>query len=176
MQAHTCRVLVKQLFPRTAPMPNCSESKHWMGPAMADGAVLHKHPSDSTVEPAAHTGVVQHDSECDWQQQQACIKAIRTQMHAGQSLGVEGYSELFRYVGAHQNDFGDLVWQALLQLWQSYLYRHQMLQGGGEVWMGWFACPRAIQQGWRPRGTRPTRVSRVLLPSRVRKITQGRGC
>ena len=108
---------------------------------MADGVVLHKHPSDSTVEPAAHTDVVQHDSECYWQQQQARIKAIRTHMNVGQSLGVEGYNELFGYVGAYQNDFGDLVWQALLQLWQSYPYRNQMLQGGGEVWMGWFACP-----------------------------------
>ena len=108
---------------------------------MADGVVLHKHPSDSTVEPAAHTDVVQHDSECYWQQQQACSKAIRAQMNAGQSLGVEGYNELFRYVGAYQNEFGDLVWQALLQLWQSYLYINQMLQGGGKVWMGWFACP-----------------------------------
>ena len=33
------------------------------------------------------------------------------------------------------------MWQALLQLWQRYPYRNQMLQGGGEVWMGWFACP-----------------------------------
>ena len=107
---------------------------------MADGVVLHKHPSDSAVEPAAHTDVVQHDSECYWQQQHARIKAIRTQTNVGQSLGVEGYNELFGYVGAYQNDHGDLVWQALLQLWQSYLYRNQMLQGGGEVWMGWFAC------------------------------------
>ena len=44
-------------------------------------------------------------------------------MNAGQSLGVEGYNELFSYVGEYQNDFGDLVWQALLQLWQNYLYR-----------------------------------------------------
>ena len=60
------------------------------GPAMADGVVLHKHPSDSTDEPAAHTDAAQHDSECYWQQQQACIKAIRTEMNARQSLVLEG--------------------------------------------------------------------------------------
>ena len=67
---------------------------------MADGVVLHKHPSDSTVEPAAHTDVVQHDSECYWQQQQARIKAICTRTNAGQSRGVRGYSELLGYIDA----------------------------------------------------------------------------
>ena len=103
---HTCRVLVKQLFPCTAPRPTCSENKHWRGPAMADGVVLHKHPSDSTVEPAAHTDVVQHDSECYWLQQQARIKAVRTRMNVGQSLGVSGCNELFGYIGVYQNHFG----------------------------------------------------------------------
>ena len=106
---------------------------------MVDGVLLHKHLSDSTVEPAAHTDVVQHDSECYWQQQQARIKAIRTQMNVGQSLDVRGYSELFGYVGAYENDFGNLVWQALLQLWQSYLYRNQMLQGVAKS--GWAGSP-----------------------------------
>ncbi len=96
---------------------------------MADGVDLHTHPSDSEVEPAAHTAVVQHESECYWLQQQARVKAIRTQMIAGQSLGVRGYNELFGYICAYQSDFGNLVWQALLQLWQSYPSRNQMLQG-----------------------------------------------
>jgi hypothetical protein len=62
-------------------------------------------------------------------------------VNVGRSLGVNCYNEFFGYIGADQNDFGDRVWQALPQLWQSYQYRNQLLQGGGKVWMGWFACP-----------------------------------
>ena len=89
---------------------------------------------------AAHTDLVQQDSE-RYRQQHARITAICTRMNAGWSLGVRGYNELFGYIGADHNDFGDRVWQALPRLWQRYPHRDRMLQGGGTVCMGWFACP-----------------------------------
>ena len=112
----------------------------------------------------AHTDLLQQDSE-RYHQQHTRITAICTRMNAGWSLGVEGYNELFGYIGADQNDFGDRVWQALPRLWQRYPHRDRMLQGGGTVCMGWFACPVPFSKAGAQKALHPDGYREFFYPA-----------